>query len=149
MPRTDPTDSSLEETLARLIATRGRTLLEDPRLLNALLRDLHPESPLQVSVLIEFLRSGQLDILQDPKRIRVTTDAAIVTHLKEKAGVAPRHSAWAIDVWRTVTSAPATQTAPGTPQQSTTTYSLISDRAGSLAEVLLGTGPATSETTRH
>ena len=123
-------------TLSQIIARRGPSVLADYRLLNAILRDLHPDAPLKISVLVELIRSDLLPTMRETTAATSSTDAALVTHLKEQAGISPRHGAWAIDGWRKVLHLSSTSTNEPAPTSQGGVRSLISSRPGSLDDVL-------------
>ena len=55
-------------TLAELLSQHTLALLEQPRRLEGMLRDLHPDEPLAVSVLVEASARGVVERLRDDPR---------------------------------------------------------------------------------
>lgn len=89
----------LAQSLARLVRERPEGL-ERPRLLEALLRDLHPERPARVAALVEVLNAGLLERLRvaDAQSHEARVEA-LVAALVRGSGLSPRSAWWAVDAW--------------------------------------------------
>ncbi|MBT3218829.1 MAG: hypothetical protein HN348_07035 [Proteobacteria bacterium] len=107
-------NDAVRDTLRRLLQQDPK-LLEQPRVVEAFLRDLHPQTPLEVAVLVEALLQRQL-AGQSAKTWAQALSAA--------SGVSIPFAAWAV---QSIEECLDNDTGPN---------SLISDRAGTLAEVL-------------
>ena len=91
------TDKSIPNTIQHLFETVGIGLLEHPLRLEAFLRDLHPDKPAEVSVLVESILSGSVEQL-----LRRTSRSECIATLSAKSGIAPRYSDWAMQLWSDV-----------------------------------------------
>lgn len=119
-------------TLAELIEAHTLALLEQPRRLSGMLRDLHPDAPLAVSVLIEARARGVVERLRDDPR---APQQPLVAMLTEGSGLALRPATWAVDGWRRLLGGAA----PSQDGDRDGHGSLIANRSGTLEEVLAGT----------
>lgn len=116
-------------TLTTLLSRHGHPLLAQSRRLEGLLRDLHPDDPLEVSVLVEAMERGVVTRLQDNPR---SPQQPLVAMLTEGSGLALRPATWAVDGWRSVLGA-QTDSEDG---YGSDTRSLIAWRPGTLDAVL-------------
>jgi hypothetical protein len=84
-------------TLGTLLSVHGVALVRQQRRLEGLLRDLHPDEALEVSVLVEALERGVVARLRrDPRALQ----QPLVAMLTEGSGLALRPAIWAVDGWR-------------------------------------------------
>ena len=91
--------NSISRTVARLLDEQGLSLLEDPLRLEAYLRDLHPEEPQSVFLLIEVMQTGILGQLCR-KRLQLDSEIeGLAAKLTALSGIVPRLSFWAIQSW--------------------------------------------------
>ena len=119
-------------TLELLIEQHTLALLAQPRRLEGMLRDLHPDDPLAVSVLIEASARGVVERLRDDPR---TPQPPLVAMLTEGSGLALRPAIWAVDGWRTLLGG----TDPSQDGDQSEKDSLIAHRPGTIEDVLAGT----------
>ena len=108
-------NDAVRETLRRL-TQQDPKLLEQPRVVEAFLRDLHPQSPREVAILVEALLQRGLAVDQPT--------AARAQALSAASGVAIPFATWAIGSVEECLS------------DNKGSRSLISDRPGTLDEVL-------------
>lgn len=85
----------VRESLRRLTKERPKTLGQ-PRLLEAWLRDLHPDRPARVAAAVEVVASGGLEVL---RRAGPADVEARVQALVQGSGLSPRLAWWAVDAW--------------------------------------------------
>ncbi|MEL6342827.1 MAG: hypothetical protein AAFV53_06815 [Myxococcota bacterium] len=127
-------DGAVERTLADLLLEQGADLWEKTRRLEGLLRDYHPASPLEVSVLMEAVERGvvaRLAARQSPPG--GAEREVLVAALTEGSGLSVRPATWAVAVWsRTLLGERATERA----RTSSPPPSRVQDRLGTLAAVL-------------
>lgn len=130
----------VESTLADLLRRRGLGLLEQERRLEGLLRDLHPDDPLEVAVLIEAVTRGVVArLLASGDWPMGSAREVLVAALTEGSGLGLRPAEWSVGVWcRTLLG----DTAEGGSRDARQRPSLVAERAGSLRDVLDGTGGA-------
>lgn len=123
-----------------LLRQQGMGLLEQERRLEGFLRDLHPDDPLEVSVLVEAVSRGVVARLQASGAWpQGSIREVLVAALTEGSGLGLRPAEWSVGVWcRTLFG----DTAEGGPRSVRQHPSLVSERAGSLRDVLDGTGRA-------
>jgi len=119
-------------TLAELLSQHTLALLEQPRRLEGMLRDLHPDEPLAVSVLVEASARGVVERLRDDPRAQ---QQPLVAMLTEGSGLALRPATWAVDGWRTLLGGADTSKDGDHGGHD----SLIAHRPGTLEDVLAGT----------
>lgn len=88
----------VRDSLQRLLRERPG-LQERPRVLEACLRDLHPERPAQVAAALEALRAGVVTALaQRPAPDHET----LARQLRLASGLTPGLSWWAVAAWQQV-----------------------------------------------
>lgn len=119
-------------TTATLLSEHTLALLDQPRRLEAMLRDLHPDAPRSVSVLVEACARGVVERLRAEPRAQ---QQPLVAMLTEGSGLALRPATWAVNGWRTLLGGTG-PTQDGDPGEHD---SLIANRPGTLEEVLAGT----------
>jgi hypothetical protein len=90
---------SIADTLRALIEQNGLGLLGDPRRLDAFLRDLVPERPQEVFLLVEVAESGVLARLRCGLPGIDAEQRGCAEQLAAVSGVAPNLSLWAVQVW--------------------------------------------------
>jgi hypothetical protein len=101
------------QALAELIRERGRAVLEDPGMLEALLRARCPQRRLEVTLLVNALREGVPSALLQ----KVTTGMGPATmatqsaRLVENLGISDSLARWAVESWAKALAIPAI--APG------------------------------------
>jgi hypothetical protein len=129
------------QSLTHILRRYGPHIVNDIRRLESLLRDLHPDSPLEVAILIEALSSGvvtrlQLFLAQSGEASLMPADRDdLVRHLTESSGISGRFALWAVDGWLQTlgVEASGSQTPPDPGRKR---GSLVRDRAGTLEAVL-------------
>jgi hypothetical protein len=129
------------QTLSHILRLHGTSVVDDIRRLEALLRDLQPDAPLEVAILIEALSSGvvtrlQLFLAQSGEGSLQPADRDdLVRHLTESSGISGRFALWAVDGWLQTlgVEASSSQTPPNPSRKR---GSLVRDRAGTLEAVL-------------
>lgn len=89
--------SDIEISLQQIIERIGVGILDEPLRLAAFLRDYHPHQPAEVSVLMESVRSGSVDML-----LRNVPTHECAASLSAKGGIAPRYSDWAMQLWKDI-----------------------------------------------
>jgi hypothetical protein len=94
-------DHGAREQLAKMVATYGRDIVDDPRRCEALLRDLCAALPREVNILVSALRSGLPGQLAAsapsvPVPMRV---AQLADHLRDSQGLTPEAALWAVESW--------------------------------------------------
>lgn len=115
-------------TLGTLLGRDGAALIDQRRRLEGLLRDLHPDDPLEVSVLVEAVERGVVERLRhDPRH----PQQPLVAMLTEGSGLALRPATWAVDAWRSLLGEQTNQE-----DDDRGVDSLIAHRPGSLEAVL-------------
>ncbi|MED5374359.1 MAG: hypothetical protein VX899_25295 [Myxococcota bacterium] len=123
-------NAELRPTLKRLLAQAPR-LHQNPRRLEAFLRDLHPEDLREVSVLVEAAERGCVDTLMsfhhDGRELN-----RLARELSTQSAMAMRWAIWALELWAEVVEAGPAQA--DTPQEREAR--LIQARDGSIAQVL-------------
>ena len=119
-------------TLAELLSEHTLSLLDQPRRLEGMLRDLHPDAPRAVSVLVEACARGVGERLQAEPRAQ---QQPLVAMLTEGSGLALRPATWAVDGWRALLGG----TDPTQDGDQGGHDSLIANRPGTLEDVLAGT----------
>ncbi|MFT5681434.1 MAG: hypothetical protein ACI8RZ_002340 [Myxococcota bacterium] len=118
-------------TLTTLLSVHGSALLDAHRRLEGLLRDMHPDEPLAVSVLVEAVECGVVVRLRaDPR----SPQQPLVAMLTEGSGLALRPATWAVDTWRELLG-DGLNSDDG---DRGSTASTITHRPGSLEAVLAG-----------
>ena len=90
-------EGSIENTLQQIIARIGVGILDDPLRLAGFLRDYHPQQPAEISVLMESVRSGSVEML-----LRNVPTHECAASLSAKGGIAPRYSDWAMQLWKDI-----------------------------------------------
>ena len=98
--KSDDIGQSIRDIIERI----GLGILEEPLRLEAFLRDLHPEQPAEISVLIESLLSGTVEQLLNRVPIHECTAS-----LSARGGIAPRYADWAMHLWLDILPASAIQ----------------------------------------
>ena len=86
--------SILQETVAELLDDWGEEILKNPLRFEAFLRDLHHDQPREISLLMESIHSGVLEMVQQGE------EKEAVHILVQKGGIAPRYAEWTIDFWK-------------------------------------------------
>ena len=128
-------------TLAHLLGRFGADLMDDIRRVESYLRDLHPDAPREVAILVEALACGvvtrlRLFLAQSGAQTLPTQDRdELVRHLTENSGISGRFALWAVDGWLEILGVQSTGTQPdlsSTMQRG----SLVRDRPGTLDSVL-------------
>ena len=84
----------IAESLEGIIQQVGLGILEDPLRLDAFLRDLHPDRPAEVSVVVESLFSGVVE-----QFLRRTPIHECKASLSARGGVTPSYADWVMHVW--------------------------------------------------
>ena len=133
-------NDSVEATLSGLLRQQGRALVMQERRLEGLLRDLHPDDPQEVSVLVEAVTRGVVArLLAAGTWPKGSAREVLVAALTEESGLGLRPAEWSVGVWcRTLFG----DTAEGGARRARQRPSLVKERVGSLREVLEGTGGA-------
>ena len=128
-------------TLAHLLGRFGTELMDDIRRVESYLRDLHPDAPREVAVLVEALACGvvtrlRIFLAQSGVQTLPTKDRdQLVRHLTDNSGISGRFALWAVDGWLEILGVESTGTQPSlapTIQRG----SLVRDRPGTLDSVL-------------
>ena len=133
-------NDAVESSLVDLLRQHGRDLLAQERRLEGFLRDLHPDDPLEVSVLVEAVSRGVVArLLALGSWPQGSTREVLVAALTEKSGLGLRPAEWSVSVWCQTLFG---DTAEGGSRSARQRPSLVSERAGSLRDVLDGTGRA-------
>ena len=88
---------SIDISLQQIIAKIGIGILDEPLRLAGLLRDYHPHQPAEISVLMESVRSGSVEML-----LRNVPTHECAASLSAKGGIAPRYSDWAMQLWKEI-----------------------------------------------
>lgn len=128
--------STAREALGQVLSHYGRTILTRPRRLEAVLRDLAWEQPREVSVLIEALDCGAVELLRQGEPI-----SRAARELCERSGVALKHATAALETWNPHLRTENRDTTTFRRRDRSRLKSMITHRPGSLADVL---GPPTS-----
>ncbi len=129
------------QTLSHLLGRFGNELVDDIRRLEGFLRDLHPDAPREVAILIEALSSGVVTRLQlllaqrDQEDLKSSDRDDLVRHLTESSGISGRFALWAVDGWLDILGVNAGDSDPPL-SPSRKRGSLVRDRAGTLDNVL-------------
>ena len=125
---------AVEDTLEALLQVVGLSLASQARRLEGFLRDMHPDSPREVSVLIEAVERGVVDQIRSSQaRMTAAERAVLVAALTEGAGLGLQSAEWAVAVWcRTLLGEAAERGADGTRRRA----SRVTDRPGSFDDVL-------------
>ena len=127
-------NEAVEETLETLLQVVGVVLLDQPRRLEGFLRDMHPDSPQEVSVLLEAVQCGVVAQLRGrAARVRGAEREGLVASLTAGSGLDPSLAAWAVAVWCRILLGESTEQGVRRVRQRT---SCITDRPGSLDDVL-------------
>lgn len=91
---------SVRETLAELIRKYGTSLVDDPRKLEGLLRDLCGEHQLEINALIGALKQKvATDLLNSTGVPYATLAARIVKRLEDNLGLRNDLARWAVESW--------------------------------------------------
>ena len=129
------------QTLSHLLGRYGTELVNDIRRIEAFLRDLHPDSPREVAVLVEALSSGVVTRLRvllarsGEDSVLYSDRDDLVLFLSENSGLSGRFALWAVDGWLQVLGVEAASAeVPPSPQRKR--GSLVRDRPGTLESVL-------------
>lgn len=127
-------NEAVADTLAELVSQHGAALVANERRIEGFLRDLHPEDPLEVSVLVEAVSRGVVARLRAADGWpRGSAREALVAALTEESGLGLRPAEWAVAVWcRTLLGDAAEGGARGVRRRA----SRVSERTGTLSEVL-------------
>ena len=129
------------QTLSRLLTRYGSEMTEDIRRVESFLRDIHPDCPRAVAVLVEALSCGVVTRLRlclaqhDGVSLRPRDRDTLVRHMTESSGVSGRFALWAVDGWLSVLGVQES-TEESTPTSHRTQGSLVRDRPGTLESVL-------------
>ena len=133
--------SHVLQTLAHLLGRFGPELVDDIRRVEAYLRDLHPDAPREVAVLVEALSSGVVTRLRlllaqsSESSLQPSDRDDLVRHLTESSGISGRFALWAVDGWLELLGVDAAGSqAPPAPSRKR--GSLVRDRPGTLESVL-------------
>ena len=92
---------SIDETLEELLRLIGPNLLNKPLLLEAYLRDLHPEEPAVVFALVESLRSGVVERLLSRE-----TERDCVARLTNQSALSGKSATHCVRLWLKVLPRP-------------------------------------------
>ncbi|MDQ3701851.1 MAG: right-handed parallel beta-helix repeat-containing protein, partial [Chloroflexota bacterium] len=94
-------DARARQTLSQLLAAHGRALCEDPRRVEALLRDLCGECRKEVFVLVSALRERVVvDLLAWPAGVpQELLLARLSARLADDLGFSPEVARWAVETW--------------------------------------------------
>ena len=135
-------NAELRGVLVKVIAYAGPEIYAQPRRLEALLRDLAPEDLREVAVLVEAAERGCVHTLarshHDGRALN-----QLARDLSEQSAVAMRWAIWALECWQSVLEPQA-----GLSPQGATRASQITDRPGTLLQVLTATPTRPSESPR-
>lgn len=129
------------QTLSHLLVRFGADLVDDIRRIESFLRDLHPDAPREVAVLVEALSSGVVTRLRlllarsGEDSLLYSDRDDLVLFLSENSGLSGRFALWAVDGWLQVLGVEAAN-AESTPSPERKRGSLVRDRAGTLESVL-------------
>ena len=134
-------NTHVTQTLAHIIGRFGADIVHDIRKVEALLRDLHPESEREVAVLVEALSSGVVTRLRvclaqtGGDTLRPIDRDDLIRHLTESAGISGRFALWAVDAWLEVLGVEA-EGIQALPVPRSQRASIVRDRPGTLDSVL-------------
>lgn len=130
---------TLARTLTALLRRFGPELLGNVRRLDGLLRDLHPDRPLEVSVLVEVVECGVVAELQTMEfRPRPGPELnRLVAHLVDRSGIAAPHARLAVRTWAALLLPVAPPQGAAAPDRAPRP-SRVSERSGSLDAVMRG-----------
>jgi hypothetical protein len=127
-------NEAVAETLAGLLSAEGAALASSERRLEGFLRDLHPDAPLEVSVLVEAVTRGVVArLLASEGWPMGAARESLVAALTEGSGLALRPAEWAVAVWCRSLLGDA---AEGGGRGARWRASRVSERHGTLQEVL-------------
>lgn len=128
-------------TLAHLLGRFGPDLMDDIRRIESYLRDIHPDAPREVAVLVEALACGvvtrlRLFLAQSGVQTLPAPDRdELVRHLTDNSGISGRFALWAVDGWLEVLGVESTSVQPVI-SPGTQRGSIVRDRPGTLDSVL-------------
>lgn len=133
-------NDDVAETLRALVGEHGRGLARQERRIEGFLRDLHPDDPQEVSVLVEAVSRGVVArLLSAEAWPSGGAREALVAALTEESGLALRPAEWAVAVWcRTLLGEAAQRGARRARRQT----SRVAERPGTLKDVLVRTEEA-------
>lgn len=126
-------NEAVADTLAGLVAQHGAALASNERRVEGFLRDLHPDDPQEVSVLVEAVSRGVVArLLAAGAWPRGGDREALVAALTEESGLGLRPAEWAVAVWCRTLLGDAAEGGRGARRRA----SRVSERTGTLLEVL-------------
>jgi hypothetical protein len=123
--------ATAREALNQVLSHYGKTIIQKPRRLEAVLRDLAWEQPREVAVLVEALDSGAVDLLREGMPLNKAA-----WELCERSGVALKHAMAALETWSPHLRNEQRDTTTFRRRNRSRLKSIIAHRPGSLAEVL-------------
>ncbi|MFT5584274.1 MAG: hypothetical protein ACI9VR_001859 [Cognaticolwellia sp.] len=132
-------NAELRGVLVKVMAYAGPKIYADPRRLEALLRDLAPEELREVAVLVEAAERGCVHTLASSHHDGRALNQ-LARDLSEQSAVAMRWAIWALECWQSVL-----EPQDGLSPQSATHSSQITDRPGTLFQVLTASTTRVSE----
>ncbi len=119
------------EALSQVLQHFGRGIIDKPRRLEAVLRDLAWEQPREVAVLVEAVDSGAVALLRNGMPVNKAA-----WELCERSGVALKHAMAALETWSPHLRTSDRETTSFRRRDRSRLQSIIPHRPGSLAEVL-------------
>jgi hypothetical protein len=91
---------SVRQTLCRAVQQHGRSLIDDPRRCESLLRDLCPSNKREVNLLVAALRERvPADLAASQGASTAIRIQGLVSRLQQVAGLAEDAARWAVDSW--------------------------------------------------
>ena len=90
---------SISATIGGLLDREGLGLLSDTRRLDAFLRDLHPERPQEIFLLVEVAESGVLERLRTSEPGSDADQRGCAEQLSAASGIASNLALWAVQTW--------------------------------------------------
>ena len=135
-------NAELRGVLVKVITYAGPKIYAHPRRLEALLRDLAPDDLREVSVLVEAAERGCVHTLarshHDGRELN-----QLARDLSKQSAVAMRWAIWALETWQSVLEPQS-----GLSPQGATKASQITERPGTLLQVLTAPSTRLSESPR-
>ena len=92
--------TKIEMTLHNLLDDIGLSLLNTPQRLDGFLRDIHPNQPREVFLIVEMIESGVLSKMRSGKPHLDAEFNGFAAQLSSKSGIAPTFARWAVQTWR-------------------------------------------------
>jgi hypothetical protein len=120
------------------------SILRTTRRFEALLRDVLPDHPCEVAVLVESVHSGLAEQVQQQATgiIPEPIHQEWVQQLEDQAGIAPRFAIWVVDSWCEIFFAEDEVSGEARVRNARQTIAtVVSERAGTLDAVLRGVAP--------